>query len=100
MTGLVTVEETGHDNHMNDNMIMKDDKTMKDNMVEHMSSPRKQMKMGVDVHKIQCKSGHELILKSTNWSPSCVKSSSVAKLVKNGWASDHMPNHEMMNDIK
>ena len=76
---------------------MMDSKTMKDNLMGHMDSPRKQMKMGVDVHNIQCKSGHELVFKSTNWSPSCVKSSSVARLVEIGWASNHMPSeHKMM----
>jgi len=71
--------------------------TMNDNMMGHLDSPRKQMKMGVDVHKIQCKSGHELVFKSINWLPSCVKSSSVAKLVEIGWASNHMPSeHKMM----
>ena len=66
---------------------------MKDNMMGHLDSPRKQMKMGVDVHKIQCKFGHELVFKSTNWSPSCVKSSSVDNLINRGWASTHAPDH-------
>jgi hypothetical protein len=79
-------------------MEMMDD-TMKDNMMEKMASPRIQMKMGVDVHHIQCKSGHELVFKSTNWSPACVKSSSVARLVEIGWASSHMPSHPDLNDI-
>jgi len=65
-------------------------------MMGHMDSPRKQMKMGVDVHKIQCKSGYELVFKSINWSPSCVKSSSVAKLVEIGWASNHIPSEDEM----
>ncbi len=75
---------------------MMDSKMMKDNMMGHMDSPRKQMKMGVDVHKIQCNSGHELVFKSINWSPSCVKSSSVARLVEIGWASNHMPSEDKM----
>ena len=80
---------------MMDDKMMKD-KMMKGNMMEHMASPRKQMKMGVDVHQIQCKSGHELVFKSTNWSPSCVKSSSVARLVEIGWASNHVPTEDEM----
>ena len=76
-----------------DKKFMMDD-TIKDNMMEHMASPIKQMKMGVDVHKIQCKSGYELVLKSTNWSPACVKPSSVARLVEIGWASNHMPSED------
>lgn len=70
-----------------------------DSKMMHMDSPRKQMKMGVDIHQIQCKSGHELVFKSTNWSPACVKSSSVARLVEIGWASNHIPSaDEMMQD--
>lgn len=70
-----------------------------DSKMTHMDSPRKQMKMGVDIHQIQCKSGYELVFKSTNWSPACVKSSSVARLVEIGWASDHIPSaDEMMQD--
>ena len=80
---------------MMEDKMMKD-KMMKGNMMEHMASPRKQMKMGVDVHQIQCKSGHELVFKSTNWSPSCVKSSSVARLVEIGWASNHVPTEDEM----
>lgn len=75
---------------------MMDPKMIKDNMMGHMESPRKQMKMGVDVHMIQCKSGYELVFKSTNWSPSCVKSSSVARLIEIGWASNHMPSKDKM----
>jgi hypothetical protein len=70
--------------------------TMNDNMMGHLDSPRKQMKMGVDIHKIQCKSGYELVFKSINWLPSCVKSSSVAKLVEIGWASSHIPSEDEM----
>lgn len=80
-----------------DKKFMMDDKMISGNMIEHVTSPKKQMKMGVDVHQIQCKTGHELIFKSTNWSPSCVKSSSVDMLIQRGWASSHMPSgHEMM----
>ena len=79
---------------MDDNMMK--DNMMKNNMMGHLDSPRKQMKMGVDAHKIQCKSGHELVFKSINWSPSCVKSSSVAKLIEIGWASNHIPSEDKM----
>lgn len=77
-------------------MDMMNSTTMNDNMMGPLDSPRKQMKMGVDVHKIQCKSGHELVFKSINWLPSCVKSSSVAKLVEIGWASNHMPSKDKL----
>jgi hypothetical protein len=79
---------------MMDDTMMKDN--MKSNMMDNMASPRMQMKMGVDVHQIQCKSGHDLVFKSTNWSPACVKSSSVARLVEIGWASNHIPSEDEM----
>ncbi len=79
-----------------DEKFMMNDKMMKDNMMEHMASPRTQMKMGIDVHQIQCKSGYELVFKSTDWSPACVKSSSVARLVEIGWASNHIPSEDEM----
>ncbi|HSD04134.1 MAG TPA: hypothetical protein VLB45_00075, partial [Nitrosopumilaceae archaeon] len=79
-----------------DEKFMMDTTMIKNNMMEHIASPRTQMKMGVDVHEIQCKSGHELVFKLTNWSPACVKSSSVARLVEIGWASNHIPSEDEM----
>ena len=81
------------DGIMDDNMMTNN---VMPEMINHIDSPRKQMQMGVDVHQIQCKSGHELVFKATNWSPSCVKSSSVARLVEIGWASDHIPSTDEM----
>lgn len=78
-------------------------KMMKDDMAKQLMSPHKQMKMGVDVHKIQCGSNYQLVFKSTNWSPSCVKSSSVSRLIEIGWASAHNTTHntnEMPNNMK
>ena len=59
-------------------------------------SPKKQAMSGIDVHKIQCKEGFALILKASDWSPACCKSSSVDKLIERGWASDHDTTHDMM----
>jgi len=86
--------ETPNDNMMKENSMMK----MEDSMMEHVASPREQMKMGIDAHQIQCKSGHQLVFKSTNWSPSCVKSSSVEKLMMIGWAANHDATHAMMQE--
>ena len=59
-------------------------------------SPKKQMMSGVDIHEIQCKDGFDLILKASDWSPACCKSSSVDKLIERGWASNHDTTHGMM----
>ncbi|CAD6523790.1 DSBA oxidoreductase (modular protein) [metagenome] len=95
--------EISEDKMMDDNSMMNDSmkESMSSNMMEHIASPREQMKMGVESHQIQCKSGYELVFKSTDWSPSCVRSSSVAKLVMIGWAADHDTTHDMMKgDMK
>jgi len=82
--------ENKMDDKMNDNQM--EDKT--NDLNKQMNSPIKQMKMGADIHKIQCKPGHELIFKSSNWTPACVKPSSAERLIEIGWASNHMPSHD------
>lgn len=61
-------------------------------------SPDKQLAAGVGIHEIQCKDGHDLILKTTDWSPACCKSSSVDKLIQRGWAADHDTMYNKMLD--
>ncbi len=48
-------------------------------------SPRAQIKLGIATNEISCKTGFELILKSSDDSPACVKLSSVDKLIERGW---------------
>ncbi len=48
-------------------------------------SPKKQMAMGVTVFDIVCKEGLELIFKSSDNSPACVKPKTAEKLVERGW---------------
>jgi hypothetical protein len=61
-----------------------------------LNSPRKQMATGVDLHEIQCKTSFELVLKQSNWTPACVKSSSVDRMIEIGWAADHDTKHNKM----
>ena len=49
-------------------------------------SPRIQMIHGILAQNIKCKDGLQLVFKSTDNSPACVKSSSVQRLVEIGWA--------------
>jgi hypothetical protein len=79
-----------------DTMMEKEDKMMK----KDMDSPLKQMKMGVDLHEIQCKSGYALVFKAKNWSPACVKSSSVDRLIEIGWAANHDATKDHMMEDK
>ena len=59
-------------------------------------SPKKQAMSGIELHKIQCKDGYDLVLKASDWSPACCKSSNVDKLIERGWASDHDATRDMM----
>ena len=59
-------------------------------------SLKKQTMMGIDIHEIQCREGYDLVLKASDWSPACCKSSSVEKLIQRGWASDHDMKHDKM----
>jgi hypothetical protein len=59
-------------------------------------SPLKQFSAGIDPYDVQCKDGLSLVFKNSNFYPACVKSSSVQKLVERGWASEHLPDHEII----
>jgi hypothetical protein len=47
--------------------------------------PLKQFNSGIPIDKIQCKEGLELVIKSSDNTPACVKSTSVLKLIERGW---------------
>ncbi len=49
--------------------------------------PLKQFNEGISLEKIRCKQGFELVLKTSNNHPACVKESSIEILVKRGWAT-------------
>jgi hypothetical protein len=50
-------------------------------------SPKKQFESGVKIEDIQCINGFELVTKTHDGTPACVKPGSIAKLVFLGWAS-------------
>jgi hypothetical protein len=58
-------------------------------------SPLEQFQSGTLAKNVQCRDGFHLVLKASNGSPACVKSSTVTKLVLWGWAkliNDTSPN--------
>ena len=57
-----------------------------------MPSPLKQFKSGISVENIQCKEGLQLVIKTGNDFPACVKPSTATKLVLRGWA-------KLINDV-
>jgi len=53
---------------------------------EEPAPPKHQLKIGVSPEQILCKSGFELIFKSSTDMPACVKSSTQISLISRGWA--------------
>ncbi|MFQ5496971.1 MAG: hypothetical protein ACE5DU_03695 [Nitrosopumilus sp.] len=51
------------------------------------TSPKAQMKNGVDSADVQCNHGLQLVMKNSDGSAACVTSNSVEKLIIRGWAS-------------
>lgn len=54
--------------------------------IEPVDAPLKQFKSGIPPEDVQCKQDLQLVIKSNDGSPACVKPSSVSKLVTWGWA--------------
>lgn len=71
MTGSVTV--TGPE------------KTNQVDISEIILSPLKQMKKGIIAKEVQCKTGYDLILKTTKEMGACVKPASFPILIQRGW---------------
>lgn len=51
-------------------------------------SPLKQFEAGIPIDKIQCKEGLELILRTSDGSPACVKPETKQKLIERDWAAE------------
>ena len=54
------------------------------------SSPLLQYHFSVSLDRIICNDGYQVVLKSTNFYPACVKHQSVEKLKEIGWAYDEI----------
>ena len=54
--------------------------------IDAFISPKKQIQQGILPEKILCNEGLELIFKSTDGSPACIKPSSLKPLVNREWA--------------
>lgn len=54
-------------------------------------SPLKQFNSGIPIDKIQCKEGLEFVIKSSDNTPACVKSTSIPKLIERGWTDSITP---------
>ncbi len=102
MDGSMDSNSTQGDHMMKGNAMMDNKKMAGSN---HVEPPLKQLRHGIPIHDIKCSNEFTLVLKSTNNSPACVKSSSVHALVARGWALSEeimmkMMNQNMTNNIK
>lgn len=57
-----------------------------DTVTNNIMSPLKQFESGIPSNETKCKEGLELILKSSDSSPACVKPETREKLIERGWA--------------
>jgi hypothetical protein len=78
---FVSVKENGSDyiTYENSFSVISD-------TINNYISPLNQFKSGVPSKEIQCKIGLELIFKSSNGFPACVKPDTQEKLIERGWA--------------
>ena len=66
--------------------------------VAYFSPPLKQIQNGIDPSDVTCTEGLELVMKSSNGQPACIKPSSVEKLIERGWAIHVLPDYEKNNN--
>jgi len=64
----------------NENMLGQQDESQKIH-----KSPRAQVRSGVASTEVVCREGFELLLKTNDNSPACVKESTAEKLIERGW---------------
>lgn len=57
-------------------------------------SPLQQFKSGISINEIQCKEGLELIIKSSDGSPACVRDETKARLIGVGWMKTQIDVHD------
>lgn len=63
------------------------------------SSPFGQIKLGIAIDLIQCKEGQELVIKTTNYLPACIKTENVKKLREKSWAISEKTQQEIFDEI-
>jgi hypothetical protein len=53
-----------------------------------VSSPLEQLRFGIDSHNVVCKQDLQLVIKSEDGSPACVKPDTAQKLIERGWTAN------------
>lgn len=68
-------------------------------MISKTIPPKKQQDMPIFDDKIICKPNLDLIFKSTDNSPACVKPESIPKLIERGWAKEFNPDNKFLCEL-
>ncbi len=63
-----------------------------------VAPPLMQLQAGIELHKLECNSGYDLVFKTNGRTPACVKSQSIPTLVSRGWT--HPPDAIDVQGIK
>ena len=64
---------------------MNEDKMANSDHPKKLDSPRAQVIRGVSAQDVKCREGFQLVIKVSDNSPACLKSTSVSKLMSWGW---------------
>jgi hypothetical protein len=68
-------------------------------IVFNKSSPYGQFRLGVALDLIQCKEGYELVIRTTNSLPACIKLENIEKLREKGWAISEKVQQKMFEEF-
>ncbi len=73
--------------------------TSKQENFANKSSPYGQFRLGIALDLIECKQGHQVVIKKTTQFPACVDTKSVDKLRKKAWAISENEQEEIFKEI-
>ena len=85
-----SIEELAQFKTISETLTIKIDSEIpsKNNKEKREIPPHKQVSSGINPQDVICSEGFELIFKSTDNSPACVKPSTAEKLIQRGWARE------------
>ncbi|MGI0058246.1 MAG: hypothetical protein ACREBJ_00630 [Nitrosotalea sp.] len=64
-----------------------------------VSSPLEQLRFGVDSHNVICKQNLQLVIKTEDGSPACIKSTSIERFLKQGWINAYDNNGKYLPSV-
>ena len=65
-----------------------------------LNSPLKQFKLGIKAQDVKCDQDLQLVIKSKDDHPACVKISTITRLISQGWILSYISNQEISVAVK